>query len=468
MPGIISYGSYIPYSRLQRAAIGAALKTVPAGGTRAVASYDEDTTSMALEASRFALAAAPGQRPPRSLLFSTTTPAYLDKTNATAVHAALDLDPDVFAADMIGSVRTGVAAMKTALDSPGPTLLALSDMRTGLPGSADERDGGDAAVAFLLGEGDTIAECIGVSSATGEFLDRWRAPDEAHSRVWEERFSEHAYVPFVEEALRGFKEAAVTPPDIDYLIVSGLAPRAIRSAVKMTGVAAESVADDLSARVGNTGIACAGLQLAAVLDRARPGEVIAIVVLSDGCDVLLFRTTELLGTYRRGVTVESQIDSGRDDLDYATFLTWRGQLPREPPRRPDPEAPAAPPSLRSESWKFALRGTRCEQCGTRQLPPQRVCLECHAIDTMVSEPMPGVLATIATHTIDHLAFSPSPPVLVGVLDFDGGGRYQCELTDVGPGGVGIGDRVAMTFRRMFTANGIHNYFWKARPLRGGN
>ena len=49
---------------------------------------------------------------------------------------------------------------------------------------------------------------------------------------------------------------------------------------------------------------------------------------------------------------------------------------------------------------------------------------------------------------------------------DGGGRFQCELTDVDPATVAIGDRVEMTFRRLFTADGIHNYFWKARTLRG--
>jgi hypothetical protein len=31
--------------------------------------------------------------------------------------------------------------------------------------------------------------------------------------------------------------------------------------------------------------------------------------------------------------------------------------------------------------------------------------------------------------------------------------------------VAIGDRVEMTFRKMITAgDGVHNYFWKARPL----
>jgi hypothetical protein len=31
--------------------------------------------------------------------------------------------------------------------------------------------------------------------------------------------------------------------------------------------------------------------------------------------------------------------------------------------------------------------------------------------------------------------------------------------------VKIGDRVELTFRRLYTAGGIHNYFWKARPVR---
>jgi uncharacterized OB-fold protein len=53
---------------------------------------------------------------------------------------------------------------------------------------------------------------------------------------------------------------------------------------------------------------------------------------------------------------------------------------------------------------------------------------------------------------------------VVVVDFDGGGRFQCELTDVDPSTVAIGQRVEMTFRRLFTAEGVHNYFWKAKPL----
>jgi uncharacterized OB-fold protein len=73
---------------------------------------------------------------------------------------------------------------------------------------------------------------------------------------------------------------------------------------------------------------------------------------------------------------------------------------------------------------------------------------------------------VATFTIDHLAYSLSPPVVGVIVDFDGGGRYRCEMTDVRADELSIGDRVAMTFRRIWTAQGVHNYFWKARPVGG--
>ena len=38
------------------------------------------------------------------------------------------------------------------------------------------------------------------------------------------------------------------------------------------------------------------------------------------------------------------------------------------------------------------------------------------------------------------------------------------LADVDPSTVAIGQRVEMSFRRLFTAEGVHNYFWKAKPI----
>ncbi|HTC82275.1 MAG TPA: OB-fold domain-containing protein, partial [Acidimicrobiia bacterium] len=230
------------------------------------------------------------------------------------------------------------------------------------------------------------------------------------------------------------------------------------------GGAGATVLDDLSGTVGFTGAAHAGLLLASALDTAAPGAVIASLSLADGADALVFRATDALSAARPTPSLADQIAAGGPPLPYPTFLTWRGLLRREPPRRPDPVRPTAPASHRGEAWKYAFSASRCQACGRRHLPPQRVCLECHAVDQMELERLADVPGTIVTHTLDRLAFSLHPPVVVAVVDFDGGGRFQCELTDVDPATVAIGQRVEMTFRRLFTAEGVHNYFWKAKPI----
>ena len=467
MAGIVSYGVYLPYHRLKREVIGAALGSPAGKGTRSVASYDEDATTMGVEAARNALAATEVR--PSSVLFATSVPTYLDKTNATAIHAALGLDSSVAAFDMVGSPRSGVGALRAALQSSEPTLCVRSDIRTGLPGDADERDGGDAAVALVCApSGALIAEHVGGASATIEVLERWRLPGDPASRVWEERFGEHAYVPLAEQAVAdALKSASVLPTEIDHLAVTGTHARAVRTIARNIGARPEALVDDLSSVVGFTGAAQSALLLSSVLDRAEPGKTICVVHVADGVDVLLFRTTDALASYRRSTTVEALIASTRDDLDYQKFLTWRGFLRREPPRRPDPLAPEAPPALRYSPWKFSFTASRCEACGMRHLPPQDVCAGCQAVRQMKSERMADVQGTITTFTIDRLAFSESPPKIAVVIDFDGGGRYRAELTDADPEAVAIGGRVEMTFRRLFESGGIVNYHWKARPIRGG-
>ena len=482
MAGLTGYAAYIPYYRLERSRIAGVLGSGGGRGTRSVAAYDEDTTSMGVAAGRAALAgrAGPGGQPAREavrqLLFATTVPAYADKTNATAVHAALRLPSGALAADTGGAVRSGVAALLMAAQSPVPAMAVLADIRTGLPGSADERDGGDGAAAFLFGGAPgggepgagmpVLAEIIGQGCATAEFLDRWRAPGATASRTWEERFGEQAYGPLADAAMaEALKQAGLTPGQVDHLIVAGLPARAVARTVRAAGVRPEAVAGNLAASIGNAGTAQPGILLADVLDRAGPGETVLLVVLADGATALVLRTTEALVTHRQPQPVAAQVAAGSTALDYATFLSWRGFLDRDPPRRPDPDPVAAPPAQRRADWKFGLVAAACTRCGTRSLPPDRVCQRCHAVDEMTPAPLAAVPATVATYTVDRLAYTPSPPMLMVVLDFDGGGRMRCQLTDAAQDEVRIGLRVEMTFRRLVTAAGVHNYFWKARPVR---
>jgi len=454
--GILAAAGYVPYRRLQRSEIAAMFGTGGGRGTRSVASYDEDTTTMGVAAARLARRAAPGVAP--AVWFSTAVPAYADKTNAAAIHAALRLDGDRPALDAGGAIRSGIGALRAALESRGPILAVAADIRTGLPTGPDESAGGDAAAALLVGDagdGPVAAELLAVASTTDELLDRWRTPGDARGKQWEERFGETRLVPLGEQAwTAALKQAKLTPADVDRVVVTGMHGRAVKALTRRLGVDADRVVDDLAATVGISGTAHASLLLAHALDTAAPGQTIAVVGLADGADMLLFRVTDAVAAARSPRPVAAQVAAAAD-LPYGKFLSWRGMVTVEPPRRPEPARVSASAASRSETWKFGFVGSRAGD-GELQMPP---------VAGAPPSPMADVGATIVTFTVDRLAYSPSPPIVFAIVDFDGGGRFPVELTDVDAADVRIGDRVEMTFRRLSTADGIHNYFWKARPAR---
>jgi 3-hydroxy-3-methylglutaryl CoA synthase/uncharacterized OB-fold protein len=461
LAGIVRYGSYIPYFRVQRAALGAGK------GERAVASYDEDSVSMAVEAARDAVR---GGAKVESVIFATTSPAYAEKLDAATIQAALDLPESIASIGLGGSTRMGMAALLLGLDladAGRQALVCASDIVTGLPGGARESQGGDGAVAFVTGgDRDAIARVLGRASSTIEILDVWRLPEERFPRQWEERFTADTMAPVITETVkRALGAGKVEPSTLATVILDGTNPRSMAGLPKAFGLKPEQLADPLASSVGRTGVAHAGLMLARALDAAKPGDRILVVCVADGVDVLVLEATDAIKGAPPVRKVDRWIASKRNDLGYNSYLKWRSILPFEPPRRPDPERPAAPPMRRHERWKLAFVGSRCQKCQTGHLPPQRVCVKCGAVDQMRDERFADTSCRVTTYTLDHLAYSLQPPVVVGVVDYEGGGRFSCELTDVDPKEVAIGNHLEMTFRRLFTAQGVHNYFWKARPGR---
>jgi hydroxymethylglutaryl-CoA synthase len=312
---ILAYGAYVPPGRLDRAAIGATLGQPAGRGTRSVASHDEDSTTLAVEAARVALGRAmPAQRPDR-VTFSTATPTYLDRTNAAVLHAALDLDPATAAYDFGGAPRSGVGALTTALHGDGTALVVAADIRTGLPGSADEISGGDAGVAFLVGPGPGLAEVVSHAATTAEFLDRWRVPGQTHSRLWEDRFGQASYLPPAHQAIdQALKSAGVAREDVATVVVAGLHERARGAVAKALGAASSAVSE----AVGNPGTAQPGLLLAEALDTANAGDLILLVTLADGADALLLRATDALERARTWTPVTETVTRGTRPVPYPT------------------------------------------------------------------------------------------------------------------------------------------------------
>jgi hydroxymethylglutaryl-CoA synthase len=459
--GIVRYGSYLPYFRLQRSAIGAG------SGERSAASYDEDSVSMAVEAARDAVG---GDGAPDVLVFATTSPAYAEKLDAATIQAALALPEQIRSVGLGGSTRMGLGALLVGEDlarAGERALVCVSDVVVGAPNGPRESAGGDGAVAFLTGPSEeAAARFLGRASRTTELLDVWRLPDEPFAHQWEERFGADVLGPvIIDTATRALKSASVEPTDLASVIVDSTNARAATGLPRALGLKPEQLADPLAGSVGRTGAAHAGLLLARALDAASPGDRILVVSAGDGCDACVLEVTDRIEAARPAHSVDGWISSKRNDLAYNSYLKWRGILPFEPPRRPDPDRPAAPPMRRHEAWKLAFTGSRCEQCGTGHLPPQRVCVKCGAVDRMKPERFADTDCKITTYTLDYLAYTMQPPVVAAVVDFEGGGRMSCQLTDVDPAEVAIGNELEMTFRRLFTAQGVHNYFWKARPRR---
>jgi hydroxymethylglutaryl-CoA synthase len=369
-----------------------------------------------------------------------------------------------------GSSRMGLAALLLGFDlatAGKRSLVCASDLVTGAPGGARETQGGDAAAAFVTGDGDdVIARVLGRASATIEILDAWRLPEDRFARQWEERFTADTMAPaIIDTAQRALRAAGMDASALSTVILDGTNPRSMATLPRALGLTPAQLADTLAASIGRAGCAHAGLLLARALDHAKPGDRILVVCEADGADALVVEVTPAIKQLAGVRKVDRWIAAKRNDLAYNTYLKWRGILPFEPPRRPDPERPAAPPMRRHERWKLAFVGSRCTVCQTGHLPPQRVCVKCGAVDRMRNERFADTACRVATYTLDHLAYSLQPPVVAAFLDYEGGGRFSCELTDVDPKEVAIGNHLEMTFRRLFTAQGVHNYFWKARPGR---
>ncbi|MGI5200681.1 Zn-ribbon domain-containing OB-fold protein [Spirillospora sp. CA-108201] len=161
----------------------------------------------------------------------------------------------------------------------------------------------------------------------------------------------------------------------------------------------------------------------------------------------------------------------REDLTYGRYLRWRGLLDVQGPARPAAPSPAAPPMRRRAGWKYRLEGGLCDACGGVTTPPGRVCASCGVAG---SAGAPGKVslrdrvATVVSVTQDHLTTMPESQVAVVVADFDagaggGGGRLSAYTADVAAGDVHVGMRMRPVFRRLWTTDAIHNYFWKLRP-----
>jgi len=481
MAGIVSYGAYIPWHRMERQKCVSAWGGFGMPGEKAVAYFDEDSVTMAVEAARDCLGDLDSHAID-GLYFATTTSPYKEKQCAAIMAIALDMRRDIKTIDVNTSLRAGASAFGMAMDtiqagSANSVMVTAADSRLAAPAGMTEQGLGDGAGAILLGSENVIAEIQGSYSITDELVGTWRADDDRYIRTWEDRMiMDEGYSKVIKEALTGImKKYNLEPKDFAKVVFdSPVDGRRHGKAAASAGFDPAQIQDPftLFLNVGITGCAQPLMMLALALEQAKPGEKILFAGSGDGVDAFILQVTDAIEKLpsRRGVS--GYLASKKMMDNYNPFLTWKGIVPQEEARRP-----AKTPARLSAMWRenrqqIGLWGIKCKQCGTIQYDdgaaattPIRVCAKCGAQDNFDDYNFANKKATVFSFTHDNLAPVADPPASVVIIDFDGGGRALFDLTDRDPAELEVGTKVEMTFRRMQINRGLSVYHWKARPLR---
>jgi len=436
---------------------------------------DEDVVTLAVQAARDCLQGE-DRAPIDLLLFASTTAPYAEKQSAAIVAAALGLSPQVRTVDVAASLRGGTQALQLALDavragSARRALVIASDCREGAPGSALEGNGGDAAVALLVGRGDALLEVTGAASHTQELLDVWRRPGDAFVHTWEERFVlTHGYQEPMFAAAKALAErCGAHAREADHLVLSAPDPRA-HAALASRLAPGVPPADPLFGRVGACGTAHALLQLALLAEFATPGARAVLLNHGDGADALALRFQR-----QAPPRVSASLAAGIPVPHMKLFRQARGQVTEEWAEH-DFQGNSATVHFREREENLSLSGQRCA-CGTPQFPRGRICAACGQPDRFVPECFAERSATLLSVTLDHFFPTPEPPTAVGVVQIDDGPRLYLQITeldtatlsmnDTGDAALQPGLRLRLVFRRIHTVGGRPNYFWKAVPAEAG-
>jgi len=465
--GIAAYGAYVPRHRL-----GAGTSGWNAGTERSAANFDEDSVTMAVAAGLDCLRGRDRQTVD-GLIFATTTPPYAEKQCAAIIAEALDLRREIFSADVTDVLRAGTTGLKAALDSVAAgsakqVLVIASDSRQGAPKGDIERNSGDGAAAFLVSQEDVIASLDGFYSITDNMLDNWRSAQDQFVRSWEDRFiTEEGLERILGEALSGyFQQQGTGAGDVAKIALYAPDGRRHTQLARGLGFSDEQVQDSLFGRLGNTGAAFPLMLLAAALEQAESGQLLLTVSYGDGSDVVGLRTTPAISEAKVAMGVTGYLDSKLMLDDYETYAGWRNVwITDSSARRPTPASPSATALWREGDRNVRLYGATCDKCGYVQYPPQRVCVECQTKDESTPVRLSDKPGTVFTYSMDYIAGAVDTPLVIAAVDFEGGGRMLCMMTDRALEEVAIDMPVEMSFRKLRVVNGIHNYYWKAIPKR---
>jgi hydroxymethylglutaryl-CoA synthase len=341
--GICGYGVYIPRFRIKAEEIsgiwGGDAENIKKGlqvQEKAIAGMDEDTATIAVEASRNALMMA-GIDPAEigAIYVGSESHPYAVKPTATIVGDAIEASPVMTAADYEFACKAGTAAIQTCMGLVGSGMVKYglavgADTAQGAPGDALEYTAASGGAAYLIGSDGLVAEIEDTYSVTTDTPDFWRREGEPYPRHGGRFTGSPAYFKHVLSATSGLmKKTGLSPSDFKYAVFHQPNGKFPRTAAKNLGFSKEQIADGLLVeRIGNTYSGSSLLGLARVLDVAKPGERVLVTAFGSGAGSDSFSilvTDGILEKRGRAPSVESYI-SEKKYVDYGTYVKLRRKI----------------------------------------------------------------------------------------------------------------------------------------------
>ena len=222
MVGIKSYGAYLPKYLLSREMIAKAWDFPSRPGNKVVASADEDSLTMAIEAGIDCLSGID----PKSIdgiFFASTTQVYTEKDSASFIATVLDLREDIITADFTDSLKAGTTALARAFDTIKANkdisriLVVASDMREAEPATTWEFGFADGAAALLIADGENLPLIIDdYCSVSVNVTGPWkRTKEDSFVRTFEAKMDNQIYTKSVLKVMSEImKRNDLSPEDI--------------------------------------------------------------------------------------------------------------------------------------------------------------------------------------------------------------------------------------------------------------
>jgi hydroxymethylglutaryl-CoA synthase len=295
---------------------------------------------MSVEAARNALARSGGVDPQEigALYVGSESHPYAVKPSGTIVAEAIGACPEIHIADLEFACKAGTEGLYLAhsLVKAGEVKYAVGiggDTSQGAPGDALEYSAAAGSAAFIFGadEDKILAEVLHTYSWTTDTPDFWRREYMHYPRHGSRFTGEPAYFRTSMGSAKGIMEkAGLEPKDFDYAVFhqpNGKFP--LRVGKKLGFTMEQLETGWLSPWLGNTYSGASPMGLTAVLDVAKPGDLVLITSFGSGAgsDSFVLKVSDRITSVQDlAPKTRPQLDDNKIYLEYGEYAKLRGKI----------------------------------------------------------------------------------------------------------------------------------------------